>query len=151
MFKKILVPTDGSNEAMAAGRQAIDLAKTLGASVVLFNVAPPFQREFFEDFVLPRETTRDSWQAGLRNSAERHFQALKETARAAAVTVSSDIAFDSRPSDAIGAAAKAHGCDLIVMGSRGRGGVADYLLGSVVSRVLGMSTIPVLVHRSTAR
>jgi nucleotide-binding universal stress UspA family protein len=148
MFKKILVPTDGSNEATAAGRQAIDLATALGASVVLFHVAAPFQREFFEDFVLPPQTTRESWQAGMRTAAERHFQALKEAARSAGVKLSTDIAFESRPSDAIGAAAKAHGCDLIVMGSRGRGGVADYLLGSVASRLLGTSTIPVLVHRS---
>jgi nucleotide-binding universal stress UspA family protein len=148
MFRKILVPTDGSNEAAAAGRQAIDLAYAVGASVVLFHVAQPFHREFFEDFVLPPQTTRESWQAGMRTGAERHFQALKEAARSVGVKLSTDIAFDSHPSDAIGAAAKAHGCDLVVMGSRGRGGVADYLLGSVTLRVLGTSTVPVLVHRS---
>jgi len=150
MFKKILVPTDGSNEATAAGRQAIDLAKALGATVVAFHVAPPFQREFFEDFVLPPQTTRESWQAGLRTVAERHFQALKEAARASGVSLSTDIAFDSRPWDAICAAAKAHGCDLIVMGPRGRGRVADYILGSVTARVLGANQTPVLVHRLPA-
>jgi nucleotide-binding universal stress UspA family protein len=66
------------------------------------------------------------------------------------VKLTTDIAFAGRPSDAIGAAAEAHGCDLIVMGPRGRGGVADYLLGSVTLRVLGISTVPVLVSRPAA-
>jgi nucleotide-binding universal stress UspA family protein len=148
VFKKILVPTDGSKEASAAGRQAIELAKALGIPVVVFHVAPPFERELFRDFTPPQQTTREAWQAGMRNTAERHFQPLKEAARDAGVAMSTDIAFDPRPSEAISAAASAHGCDLIVMGPRGRGGVADYLLGSVTQRVLGANRIPVLVHRS---
>jgi nucleotide-binding universal stress UspA family protein len=149
MFKRILVPTDGSNEASAAGRQAIELAKSLGASVFALHVAPPFQTLYFEDFVPPPETTRDMWQAGMRNMAERHFQPLKAPARATGVALSTEVAFDNRPADAIAATAKAHACDLIVMGPRGRGGVAGFLLGSVTTRVLGANEFPVLVHRST--
>lgn len=150
MFKKILVPTDGSADATEAGQRAIDIARAAGASVVLFHVAPPFQREVFEDFMAPRETTRDAWQAGMRNIAERHFLSLKDAARSKGVPMSTDISFDRRPAEAIDAAAEAHGCDLIMMGPRGRSGVTGYLLGSVTARVLGATRIPVLVHRSAS-
>jgi len=148
VFKKILVPTDGSNEATAAGREAIELAKLHGASVIAFHVAPPFQRDVFEDFMVSPQTTRESWQAGMRLVADRCFKGLKETAHTKGVSFSTDIAYDNRPADAIGAAVKAHDCDLIVMGPRGRSGVADYLLGSVTLRVLAATRIPVLVHRA---
>jgi nucleotide-binding universal stress UspA family protein len=150
MFKKILVPTDGSSEALAAGQQAIELAKQIGASVVAFHVAPPFEREIYEDFTAPPPTTRESWQAGMRKAAERYFQPLRDSARGVGVALNTDISFDRRPSDAICAAAKAHGCDLIIMGPRGRTGIADHLLGSVTTRVAGASTIPVLVYRRPA-
>ena len=148
MFKKILVPTDGSNEATAAGREAIDLAKVHGAAVIAFHVAPPFQPDSFEDFMIAPQTTRETWQAGMRTVADRCFQGLKETAHVKGVPFSTDIAYHKRPADAIGAAVKAHACDLIVMGPRGRSGVADYFLGSVTLRVLAATRIPVLVHRA---
>ena len=147
MFDKILVPVDGSNEARAAALQALELAHALGASVVALHVAPPFQTKYFEDFVPPPATTRELWQAGLRSVAERHFQPVKEPAHELGVALATDVVFDDRTADAIVAAAQQHGCGLIVMGPRGRGGVAGYLLGSVTTRVLGISRIPVLLHR----
>ena len=147
MFKRILLPTDGSIEALAAGRQAIELATAMGASVLALHVAPPFQAQYFEDLVPPPQTTHDMWQAGLRQVAERHFKPLQDAAGVAGVRLRTEVVFDDRPADAIAAAARDHACDLIVMGSRGRGGVSAYLLGSVTTRVLGASRIPVLVHR----
>jgi nucleotide-binding universal stress UspA family protein len=147
MFRKILVPTDGSNEATAAGHKAIDLAKLFGAAVVVVHVARPFEREIYEDFMAPPETTRESWQAGMRTVAERYFKVLRETASAKGVPLNTDVAFDRRPSEAICEVAKAQGCDLIVIGPRGRSGIADHLLGSVTTRVLGATKIPVLVYR----
>ena len=147
MFKKILIPIDGSKEAGAAGRFAIDLARTFGASAVALHVAPPFQIPYFEDFVPPPDTTREQWQAGLRNAAERHFEPLKEAARAADVRFAAECVFADAPAEAIVTAARSYGCDLIVMSPRGRGGVAGYLLGSVTARVLAMSKVSVLVHR----
>jgi len=47
--------------------------------------------------------------------------------------------------------AKAQKCDLIVMGSHGRGGIGQLLLGSVTHKVLTHCHIPVLVHRPTAK
>lgn len=148
MFRKILVPTDGSKEATAAGLEAIELAKLYGAPVIAFHVAPPFERDVFEGFMVPPETTRVSWQDGMRQVADRCFQTLKETAHAKGVPFSTDIAYDKRPADAICAAVMTHDCNLIVMGPRGRSGVSDYLLGSVTLRVLAATRIPVLVYRA---
>lgn len=149
MFRRILVPIDGSSEARAAGRQAIELAQALGAAVVAVHVAPPFQSQYFEDFVPPPTTTNEMWQAGLRKVAERHFQPLRDAAQQEGVSLSTEVVFHDRPADAIETSAQHNGCDLIVMGPRGRGGVTGYLLGSVTQRVLTASTVPVLVHRNT--
>ena len=149
MFRKILVPVDGSSEARAAARQAIELAQSLDAAVVALHVAPPFQSQYFEGFVPPPATTREMWQAGLRKVAERHFEPLKDAAQQLGVALSTEVMFDDRPADAIETAARHNGCDLIVMGPRGHDGVAAHLLGSVTMRVLASSKVPVLVHRTT--
>lgn len=149
MFRRILVPVDGSSEARAAGYQAIELAQSLGAAVIALHVAPPFQSQYFEDFVPPPATTSEMWQAGLRTVAERHFEPLLDAARQQGVSFTTDVVFNDRPADAIELAARQNGCDLIVMGPRGHGGVADFLLGSVTQRVLAASKVPVLVHRIT--
>jgi nucleotide-binding universal stress UspA family protein len=148
MFDKILVAVDGSSESRAAAQQALELARALGSSVVALHVAPPFHPQYFEDFVPPPTTTRELWQAGLRSVAERHFHPVKEPAHELGVALVTDVVFDDHTADAIVAAAQLHGCSLIVMGPRGRGGVAGFLLGSVSSRVMGISRIPVLLHRS---
>jgi nucleotide-binding universal stress UspA family protein len=54
---------------------------------------------------------------------------------------------DRAAADAIVETAKAKGCDIIVMSSHGRGGVGRMLLGSVATKVLTFSTIPVLICR----
>jgi nucleotide-binding universal stress UspA family protein len=150
MFRKILVPVDGSDESHAAGREAIELAQSVGAAVIAVHVAPPFQSQYFEDFVPPPTTTNEMWQAGLRKVAERHFEPLRNAALQEGVPFSSEVVFHDRPADAVVTTARQNGCDLIVMGPRGRGGVADFLLGSVTQRVLARSKVPVLVHRVTA-
>lgn len=150
MFRKILVPVDGSPESRAAGRQAIALAQALGASVLALHVAPPFQSQYFADFVPPPTTTNDMWEAGLRNVAERHFEPLRTLAAQQNVTLDTEVVFHDRPAEAIDGVARQSGYDLIVMGPRGHGGVAGYLLGSVTQRVLATTRVPVLVHRATA-
>lgn len=150
MFRRILVPVDGSAEARAAGRQSIDLAQALGASVLALHVAPPFQSQYFADFVPPPATTNDMWEAGLRKVAERHFEPLRIQAAQQGVTLTTEVVFHDRPAEAIDSVARQSGYDLIVMGPRGHGGVAGYLLGSVTQRVLATTRVPVLVHRATA-
>jgi nucleotide-binding universal stress UspA family protein len=54
---------------------------------------------------------------------------------------------DHFPDEGVIAAAKDNGCDLIVMASQGRRGIARFLFGSVASRVLALSPVPVLVCR----
>jgi nucleotide-binding universal stress UspA family protein len=65
----------------------------------------------------------------------------------AGVSRSVQQASHSRPYLAIIETAAAQGCDLIVMGSRGHGGIAGLLLGSETAKVLSHSNVCVLVHR----
>jgi len=54
---------------------------------------------------------------------------------------------DQFPAEGIVAAAKAQGCELIVMASHGRRGLSKLLLGSQATRVLALSEVPVLICR----
>lgn len=150
MFRRILVPVDGSPEARAAGQQAIELAHLLGATVLALHVAPPFQSQYFADFVPPPATTNDMWEAGLRSVAERHFEPLRQLADERSVALATEVVFHDRPAEAIGDVARQSGYELIVMGPRGHGGVAGYQVGSVTQRVVATARVPVLVHRTTS-
>ena len=68
-------------------------------------------------------------------------------ARDAGVVFDSDFRQSNRPSEAIVAAARDHGCDAIVMSSHGRTGLAKLWHGSETEEVLTHSAIPTLVYR----
>jgi nucleotide-binding universal stress UspA family protein len=72
--------------------------------------------------------------------------AVAEAARAAGVTCETVQLVQDHTHEAIIAAAKQRGCDLIVMASHGRSGIAAVVLGSVTNKVLTHTTIPVLVY-----
>ena len=150
MYTKILVPLDGSAEAEAAGRQAVELAELVGASVVAVHVAPPFQSRYFGQVAPLHESARDLWEAGLRSLAERHFHSIRTAAQDRSVPVATIIVFDERPAEAIRSAALVQGCNLIAMGPRGHDAAPTGQLGSVTARVLAATVIPVLVHRDVA-
>lgn len=143
MFRRILVALDGSAHADEALVQAIDLAQaTHGTLTLMAAVTEP------STWLL----TGSSWTASvdveeLKHQIEKEYDDLL---RAAAKTVPQDISCQHVVTH--GPAAKAivdrlnegkH--DLIVMGSRGRGGVGSLMLGSVSHRVLHESPVPVLI------
>ena len=85
--------------------------------------------------------------AALEREAQRALRAVEKEARAAKVRCNALHARAKHPWRAILGAARRHGCDLIVMGSHGRGGVAGELLGGQATQVLAHAKIPVLVCR----
>ena len=147
MYKKILVPTDGSPLSKKAIRDAVGLAATLGADLVAVNVVPRYPMSYFEGGIdiSPAEVARTEKQWAEHGQAladEVGKAASRAGVKAKAITVRSDLV-----AEAILAAAKKNKCDLVVMASHGRKGLKRLLLGSETQHVLTHGNVPVLVLR----
>lgn len=137
MFKRILVPTDGTAASMAAVDAAVSFAHAHHAQVFGLHVTPlrPLFSEVLGVLTAPENEDRAREFLGYveRRAAQAGIAAAVESRRADA------------PWEAIIAAARELRCDLIVMASRGRGPVRALLLGSQAQAVLTHSAVPVLV------
>ncbi|MDB5754038.1 MAG: sulfate transporter [Massilia sp.] len=145
MFKRILLPTDGSEQSERAVIAGIKFAKELDAEVIGLTVIPKFHVLTYKAEMLeetPAEYERDS-----RERAARYLGFILATAGEAGVICTTEQVVSDDPDRAIVAVARERGCDLIVMGSHGRRGIQAVLLGSVTQKVLVQSSVPVLVYR----
>ena len=142
MFKKILVPTDGSELALRAAGVAADLAKSHGAEVVGVYVIDPFP------YIGIGEASAIGLQAYLaeaQRAAGTALEAVKAACQAQGVAFAGDTIERNVVYEGILETAKAEACDLIVMASHGRQGVKALVLGSVAQKVLTYSPVPVMV------
>lgn len=145
MFKRILVPTDGSDLSKKAVRAAIALAAGTGARIVAFHAVPKF-RTFTLDAQMIEETAAE-YRAASTERARKLLAAVAAEARKAEVACDTVQASSDQPYAAIIREAKRKRCDLILMASHGRKGLQGLLLGSETQKVLTHSTVPVLVYR----
>jgi len=136
MYKKILIPVDGSEKASLAAHQAAELASILGSEVTLFHVVPVLPVDRFRSIVI--EESRSQGKELLEQSSKE----LEEFN----ITIDTDMV-PGHPADAICLKARVDKYDLIIMGSRGLSGVKGYLMGSVSSAVTRYAPCPVLVVR----
>jgi nucleotide-binding universal stress UspA family protein len=138
MFQKILVPTDGSDHAARAVAVASDLAVKYGAELVVLHVMEevgssriPAELQSYAKMEHADVSERDM----LESVANQIVRGAEIEARKAGIeAVAHEVALGS-PGPTIAEYAEKHGVDLIVMGRRGLGRVADLLLGSVSHRV----------------
>jgi nucleotide-binding universal stress UspA family protein len=142
MFKRILVPTDGSEITTKAVTTAVELARAGGGQLSTISVKEPFPYSAISEMqpVPPQEF----YDAQERIAAAR-VKAVVDAAKAAGMECHGHTVEALHPWEAILDHAKAQQCDLIVMASHGRRGVAALLLGSETQRVLIHSTLPVLI------
>ena len=145
MYKHILVPTDGSKLSNIAIKEAVRLAGALGAKITLLHAAPAqIWPMYAESAVVMAEYSAK----GLREETRaRAGELLAKAAKRAGGAVATEMVLTDLPYDAIVKSAAKLKCDLIVMASHGRRGVAGLLLGSETHRVLTHSKVPVLVVR----
>jgi len=141
MYDKILVPTDGSDEGDRAVAHAADLAAAHGAELVAVYVVNTASYGG-----LPMETSIEGITQVLENEGESALDRVRELAAARDVAVTGRLV-QGTPSREIVATGDGEDCDLIVMGTHGRGGLNRLLLGSVAERVVRRSPIPVLTVR----
>ncbi|WP_122090310.1 universal stress protein [Halalkalicoccus subterraneus] len=141
MYERILVPTDGSAGVERAIEQAVALASVHGASihaVFVVNTA---------NFAsLPMETSWEGVSDMLREDGKEALERVREIAEREDVPIETGL-IEGTPSKEIVRYATEQGCDLIVMGTHGRGGIDRLLLGSVAERVVRGSPVPVLTVR----
>lgn len=140
--RRLLVPTDFSDHATAAVRYAAPLAARFGAKVALVHATaprPPFDPlpGSGDTFILTYEENDRLARAALEDARSSHLGGVDARPR---------MAF-GKPAEAILEAAHASAADMIVMGTRGRGGLARALLGSVAEAVIRRSDLPVLTAR----
>lgn len=144
MYKRILVPTDGSDLTTTAVNTAITLAKTLGAQIVTVCVREPFPYGAISEMqpVPPQEY----FDAQERIVASR-VQQVQQACAAAGVACEAHTVDADQTWQGIIDTAKSSGCDLVVMASHGRRGLSALLLGSETQKVLTHCSVPVLVVR----
>ena len=142
MFKRILVPTDGSDITSKAVDTAIALAKSVGAQLYTISVKEPFPYSAISEM---QPTPPQEFFDAQERIAEKRVQDVVALSRAAGVACSGHTVEALHAWEAIIDHAKSQQCDLIVMASHGRRGMAALLIGSETSRVLTHSTLPVMV------
>jgi nucleotide-binding universal stress UspA family protein len=145
MFKRILLPTDGSELSQRAILAGISFAKELGAEVVGLAVSPHFHLFTYKTQLL--EESKQEFMVATTQKAKEDLSFVEETARASAVPCSVVRIASDDPYEAIIDTARNRQCDLIVMASHGSKGARGFLLGSETQKVLVHSGIPVLVYR----
>lgn len=146
MFKNILIPTDGSEQSQRAIRTGVELAKLHGARVTGVHVIPDYHLLIaYEGAFDPVTEERIEEEAKAR--ADTYLGFMRETAGEAGVACSTHCETSDHPYDAILKTADTNDCDLILMTSHGRKGLAAVLLGSETRKVLTHAKVPVLVVR----
>ncbi len=147
MYKHILVPTDGSKLSIKAARQAVKLAKALGARITGFYATPDFGSASYGEGYMLRAPLTKTRAAFAEKQALRYLSLIEVEAEIEKVPCEIFHSASDSPYAAIINAAAKKKCDLIVMASHGRRGLSALVLGSETHKVLTHSKIPVLVCR----
>jgi nucleotide-binding universal stress UspA family protein len=140
--KRLVCPTDFSERAAPAERQAVGLAKALGAELVLVHVgteAPLWREGLYTPSVRAVFEAQHKWAA---NTLAERVAALAADGVAARAVVRVGVPWD----EIVRLAAEEH-AEMIVMGTQGRTGLDRLLLGSVAERVIRRAPCPVLTVR----
>ncbi|MFA4913321.1 MAG: universal stress protein [Burkholderiaceae bacterium] len=148
MFKKILIPTDGSPLSAQAANAGITFARSIGASVVALNVTQPFAATIgFDGMAAAYAITDEDYEKAANEQADKYLANIVDRAQTAGVPAELRAVSNFNVADGIVQAAEENGCDLIFIGSHGRSGLSRLLLGSVTAKVLSLATVGVLVYR----
>ena len=146
MFRSIVVGTDGSDTATLAVRQAIELARSVGARIDLVSAYEPVSdaRLREESMVVPKDL---HWMINPREDVLATLEEAADEIRAAGIEVEM-FARQGDPADAILDVAEERGSDLIVIGNKGMTGAKRFLLGSVPNKVSHHAPCSVLIIRT---
>ena len=144
MYKRALVPLDGSPVAEAIIPFILDIAGPLDMEVVLLRIIEPIPTMVLEApaYVEPEDVE------ARQTDAEEYLAPIAVMLRNKGVRVESRVR-RGLPGEQIVAAAREAGADLIAMSTHGRGGLGRLVFGSVAQAVLRHAGIPVFLLRTT--
>lgn len=142
MYKKILVPLDGSTLAEAALPHAEAIAKSEGAEIILLRIPMMPATEFFAREPSIAVRIQQEEEAVAKKYLDTKLNELKkEKIQASIIMLEGSV-----PDTILGIAEETH-TDMIVMSTHGRTGLKRWLIGSVADRVVHQAHIPVmLIH-----
>lgn len=144
MSRSILVPHDGSTNAQAAFRYALETFPN--ARIVLFHAIDPFEVTAADEQLPP---LTDEWLDEQRSRAEQLFEDARanlEDEATASVEIETETGVGS-PAQTIVAAVDETDTDQIVMGNRGQSGAAGARMGSTAETVVKRADVPVTIVR----
>lgn len=146
MYRKVLVPVDGSPASMRGLDEALKLAKKTGAEVRLIHVVDEF---VLSSAYAPVANISDIF-ASLKKAGEALLAKAEGHANEAGVQVKTLLveAIGGRAADQIVQAAREFAADLIVMGTHGRRGIRRIVMGSDAELVVRNADIPVMLVRA---
>jgi nucleotide-binding universal stress UspA family protein len=144
MASPILHPTDFSKASRAALTRAIAEAKTRKAELLVLHALAPIVPMMGEGYVDP--TTYEQMTEAARGGSQKQLDRVVAQAKAARVRARG-LLVEGVAHEQIVRVARARRCELIVMGTHGRTGVARFFLGSVAARVAATASCPVLTVR----
>jgi nucleotide-binding universal stress UspA family protein len=140
MYKRILVPLDGSELAKKALDHAEKLAETFGAEIILLQVVP-----FMPIYGAPELMTPFIVDEKQKEVAERYLTNLSEELKKRGFKATATVKTGQQVAVEIIDFAKESGVDLIVMCTHGRSGITRWVLGSVAHKVLTRAETPILL------
>jgi nucleotide-binding universal stress UspA family protein len=147
MYKRILVATDGSELSAKAVEHAIALAKVHGSELVALKVTHLQIDDHWDGQIMNDAAAKARQLKAWSENSQAVVDGVKAAAEAAGVTATAITENSNYIADTIIATARTQACDLVVMASHGRRGLARVLIGSETQHVLTHSHIPVLVLR----
>ncbi len=143
MFKNILAAIDGSPSSRHALAMAADLAQQQGATLTIMTAVPPLPPLVMEDTT---QAYMPEYQERVRKSHQELLAStMAELNKSHPGLKTATVLKEGSPARKIIEAARQQEADLIVLGNRGTGGIATWLLGSVSRQVTDSCTAPVLV------
>ncbi len=147
MYKKILVPTDGSEASHKAAKHALWLASMSGAEILALYV---IDTSLFTG--LPTEDAITRVKEMLKDEGRKSFDAIIDISIECKEKLNAEIKLtfmtkEGRPSRTIRSTIDKEGVDLVVMGTSGKHGMDRFLLGSVAENVVRTASCPVFVVR----
>jgi nucleotide-binding universal stress UspA family protein len=139
-MKRVLVAIDGSEGSLTAVDWAADFAETSGAEVIAASVYGVEPIATMAGYAIP-EDMEAQWRTELQSDLDGQWTArLRELGIAVTTVVT-----EGRPGDELLRIAQENHVDLVVVGTRGRGGVREMLLGSVSHFLTTHAPCPVVV------
>ena len=148
MYKRILVPIDGSATSDRGLQEAAELAQLSGASLRLMHVVDPIPYTLGYE-AMGRQTGQEI--ASIQEAGQKMLDAAKARAIAVGVVNVDTVLVErsaARISERVVEQAKTWKADLIVIGTHGRRGVGRILLGSDAEQTARIAPVPVLLIRA---